>query len=94
MSTVEEKLGLLTFKNDHQSHISIPNPSVCVEKCKEKPCTKICPARVYDWDESGKKIIVGYENCIECGAARMLCPFDNIRWDPPRGGFGVSYKYG
>ena len=41
-----------------------------------------------------KKILVAYENCIECGAARMLCPYNNIEWHPPRGGFGVSYKFG
>ena len=94
MSTIEEKLGLLAFKNDHQSHISIPDPSICLAQCKDKPCTKVCPAKVYDWDESRKKIVIGYENCIECGAARMICPFQNIKWEPPRGGFGVSYKYG
>ena len=43
---------------------------------------------------SRKKLVVSYENCIECGAARMLCPYNNIEWHPPRGGFGVSYKYG
>ena len=94
MTSIEDKLGLLDFKSDHQSHISIPNPQTCLEKCMDKPCTKVCPAKVYVWEESQKKIVIGYENCIECGAARMLCPFDNIRWEPPRGGFGVNYKYG
>ena len=94
MSSVEEKLGLVSFKNDHQSHISIPNPSICLKQCKDKPCTKVCPAKVYEWVEPQKKIVIGYENCIECGAARMMCPFNNIKWEPPRGGFGVSYKFG
>lgn len=94
MVSVEEKLGTLTFKNDHQSHIQIADPKVCATQCKDKPCTTICPAKVYDWDESSQKIILGYENCIECGAARMLCPFNNIKWEMPRGGFGVAYKYG
>ena len=94
MSSIEEKLGSLTFKNDRQSHIAIPDPSICLTQCKDKPCTNVCPAKVYDWDQSQKKIVIGYENCIECGAARMICPFQNIKWEPPRGGFGVSYKYG
>ena len=94
MSSVEEKLGLLTFKNDHQSHIEIFDANICLTKCKDKPCTTVCPAKVYDWDESQKKIVLGYENCIECGAARMMCPYQNIKWEPPRGGFGVSYKFG
>jgi len=91
--TLEDKLGLLTYKNDHQSHIKIFDPKVCL-KCPNKPCVTGCPAGVYVWDEPQKKLIVSYENCIECGAARMLCPFNNIEWHPPRGGFGVSYKYG
>ncbi len=91
--TLEAKLGLLTYKNDHESHIKIMDPQVCL-KCPNKPCVTACPASVYTWDEEKKKIVVSYENCIECGAARMLCPFYNIDWHPPRGGFGVSYKYG
>jgi ferredoxin-like protein FixX len=55
---------------------------------------KGCPAKVYTWEEAQQKIVVGYENCIECGAARMICPFNNIQWEPPRGGFGVNYKFG
>jgi hypothetical protein len=38
-SNVEEKLGWLTYKNDHQSHITIGDPAVCLEKCEAKPCT-------------------------------------------------------
>ena len=91
--TVEEKLGLLTYKNDHQTHIKIMDQAVCL-KCPNKPCVTGCPAKVYEWDEAQKKTLVAYENCIECGAARMLCPYYNIEWNPPRGGFGVQYKYG
>jgi len=91
--SLDDKLGLLTYKNDHQSHIKIPDAKVCLD-CKNKPCISGCPAGVYTWDEDKKKILVAYENCVECGAARMLCPYANIEWDPPRGGFGVSYKYG
>jgi ferredoxin like protein len=90
---IEEKLGLLTYKNDHQTHIKIMDQNVCL-KCPNKPCVTACPAKVYEWDEVQKKTLVAYENCIECGAARMLCPFYNIEWVPPRGGFGVQYKYG
>jgi ferredoxin like protein len=91
--TLEDKLGLLTYKNDHQTHIKILEPQPCLG-CVNKPCVTACPAGVYAWDENQKKIIVSYENCIECGAARMLCPYSNIEWVPPRGGYGVAYKYG
>lgn len=95
---VDEKLGLLTYKADHaNAHIKITDASEkgpCVSECKSKPCTTICPAKVYSWEAAQKKIIVSYENCIECGACRMLCPFDNIACDWPRGGYGVQYKLG
>ncbi len=95
MSTnIEEKLGTLTYKTDNQSHITVDDPDVCLKKCPDKPCTTACPAQVYNWDPAQKKIIVSYENCIECGACRMICPFDNISCHWPRGGFGVQYKYG
>ena len=95
---VDEKLGWLTYKADHSfAHIKIKDGSAnapCVHDCKDKPCTYVCPAKVYNWEASQKKILVAYENCIECGACRMLCPFDNIACEWPRGGFGVQYKMG
>ena len=94
-ANVEEKLGFLTYKADHSfAHIKIKSDDPCRKECKTKPCTTGCPAKVYDWEEAQKKIIVAYENCIECGACRMLCPFDNIACEWPRGGFGVQYKLG
>ena len=91
---VDEKLGTLTYKADHHTHITIKSADVCAKKCDGKPCTTVCPAQVYRWETDQKKIIVSFENCIECGACRMLCPFDNIQCHWPRGGFGVQYKYG
>jgi ferredoxin like protein len=91
---VDEKLGSLTYKADHQAHITIKDNSTCLNKCHDKPCTTVCPAQVYQWEDGQKKLIVSFENCIECGACRMLCPFDNIQCHWPRGGFGVQYKYG
>ncbi|MBI4370325.1 MAG: 4Fe-4S dicluster domain-containing protein [Elusimicrobia bacterium] len=92
--SVDDRLGLLTYKNDHESHIKINNHDVCVNTCKDKPCTVLCPAAVYVWNGQAKQIKVQHENCIECGGCRMICPYHNIACDWPRGGFGVSYKYG
>lgn len=89
---IEDKLGLVTFKSDTQSHIHIVSPKPCLEECKDKPCTTACPADVYRWEDN--KIVVSYENCIECGGCRMICPFDNITCHWPRGGFGVKYRFG
>ena len=95
--SVETKLGTLEWKKSPEAHITLRDASAsapCVDRCHDKPCTKVCPAKVYEWEAAHKKIIVNYENCIECGACRMLCPFDNIQCDWPNGGMGVKYKYG
>lgn len=91
---IDERLGLIQFKNDHQTHIAIKDAHVCLNTCKDKPCAVLCPAAVYEWNEEKKKIIAQFENCIECGGCRMICPYLNIDCHWPRGGFGVSYKYG
>ncbi len=95
--SVEAKLGTLEWKKSPNAHIVLKDASQsapCVEKCQGRPCTTVCPAKVYEWEAAHKKVIVNYENCIECGACRMLCPFDNIKCDWPDGGFGVKYKFG
>ena len=91
---VEAKLGLVSWKKAPETHILIKDPSVCSTKCPDKPCTTVCPAKVYEWEESHKKLLVAYENCIECGACRMLCPFLNINCEWPGNGQGVQYKWG
>ena len=96
-TTVEAKLGTLEWKKQPEANIHLKNAgadSPCVTKCDSKPCTTVCPAKVYEWEADHKKVIVNYENCIECGACRMLCPFDNIKCVWPKGGFGVKYKFG
>ncbi|HEX4047816.1 MAG TPA: 4Fe-4S dicluster domain-containing protein [Elusimicrobiota bacterium] len=94
---VETKLGTLEWKKQPEANIHLKNSgadSPCVTKCDNKPCTTVCPAKVYEWEAAHKKVIVNYENCIECGACRMLCPWDNITCEWPGGGQGIKYKYG
>ncbi len=93
--TLEQKLYLLTYRHDRQSHISIRNPDVCRTTCGRawgRPCTTFCPAGVYAWD--GEKITASYENCVECTSCLTGCPYRNIDWRLPRGGFGVLYRTG
>jgi ferredoxin like protein len=91
---LEDKLFLLRFVPDEESHLIVVDQKVCYEKCEQKYCTNFCPAHVYAWDEKQSRIVVGYEDCVECGACRVSCPFGNIDWRYPRGGYGVSYKFG
>ncbi len=91
---LEDKLFLNHYRVDSIPHIKIKDPEACL-KCERHQCTVICPANVYKWDEGQRKIIVGWENCLEMGACMVACnEFDNIDMVYPRGGYGISYKYG
>lgn len=86
---IDDKLFLDRFLVDTIPHLTIKDQKVCIS-CAEKPCTKFCPASVYEWKTD--HTAVGYEGCLECGACRIGCPYGNIGWTYPRGGFGVQYR--
>ena len=87
--TLAEKLYLVRFKTDTESHLKV-DPAKC-KTCKDKKCIYICPAEVYKLDEKENNAI-SYEACLECGTCRIACEF--IDWRNPKGGFGVCYRYG
>lgn len=80
------------FIDEEQSHLWIKEHAVCA-RCRHKPCLDFCPVGVYTLDHDGK-IQVAYQACVECGSCRVGCPYNNIGWQLPRGGFGVAYKFG
>lgn len=95
--SVEEKLYLAKYRLDERPHLVIFDQAVC-KKCEEingspQPCMILCPANVYKWEDD-KKNIVSYDNCVECGACRIICPYTNIEWKYPRWGRGLSLRYG
>lgn len=94
MERLEDKLFLDRYKVDSTPHLSIRDPALCL-KCARKQCTLVCPSGVYRWDENLRKIVVGWENCMEIGACTVACnEFDNILMTYPKGGYGISYRFG
>ena len=85
--TIEEKLYVTRFRPDTESHIKT-NPDICF-LCKDKECTKFCPANVFAWSIQDDELIVGYENCLECGACKMGCPYETIEYVHPKAGYGI-----
>jgi ferredoxin like protein len=90
-SKVEPKLFLARYKRDDISHLTIKDNSVCL-KCTRKPCIIVCPADVYKFEED--RLIVSYDNCVECGSCFIICPYENIEFRYPRWGKGIGYRYG
>lgn len=89
---IDDKLATIKYTCDTESHL-IVNQDKC-RKCKKRFCTFICPANVYSWDSENKKMLVKFEDCLECGACRIACEKKNIDWKYPKAGYGVKFKLG
>ena len=85
-------MTLKYFIDEDEAHLWIKDHDVC-RRCEHKPCLYFCPASVYNLGNDGR-IQVAYQSCVECGSCRIGCPYKNIGWKWPRGGFGVAYKFG
>lgn len=85
-------LAVNETRPDRASHLEILDP----EKCKacEKPCIVVCPAHTYTWSGERDALVVNFDNCLECGTCRAVCPYSAIGWKNPIGGAGVCYRYG
>lgn len=82
-------------EEDQPSHLKIPDPVVCCEKCIPTygaPCTKFCPAQVYNLSDDGKSIRVDFANCLHCGTCEVKDPYRNIEWHLPEGDGGPRYQ--
>lgn len=87
---VDDKLAKVKYSPDSVPHL-VANQQKCL-KCKEKYCTIVCPAGVYEWDSANKVLLLKYENCLECGACRIACEKGAIDWKYPRASYGITYK--
>ncbi len=86
---MEDKLGLNKFTAFEKTHLKL-KPGVDPKVVEHK--LFICPAKVYELNDKGEAI-VSFENCLECGTCRVAAP-EELDWDYPQGGFGVTYKFG
>ncbi|WP_070120364.1 ferredoxin family protein [Bacillus marinisedimentorum] len=90
VQSIEEKQYLVRFRADKESHLHILDHEVCRD-CEDKACLSFCPGEVYKWE--GDRMQVGYEGCHECGSCRIACPHDNIKWEYPKGGHGIVFRF-
>ncbi len=89
---IDKNLYTLKYSPDSISHL-MPDIEQCT-LCINKPCTYICPAEVYEWNEEKRELIINYENCLECGACRICCERKSLKWRYPKGTKGVTFKQG
>jgi electron-transferring-flavoprotein dehydrogenase len=86
-------------EEDQPSHLLISDLSVCRERCTREfgnPCRSFCPADVYEIQEdisTGQRYPrLHPSNCLHCKACEIADPYGIIRWLPPEGGGGPSYR--
>lgn len=80
------------YLDEENAHIKVKDDATC-KTCKNEPCLDFCPANVFTKNSEGK-VMVSYQGCLECGSCRIACPYGNIDWVLPVGGYGVAYKFG
>ena len=88
----DEKLSTVKSNPQAESHL-VPTAEDC-KNCAEKACLYVCPAGVYEWNQTEQKLVVNHENCLECGACRIACTKQSLKWKYPDSGYGITYKQG
>ncbi|MBA3948573.1 MAG: electron transfer flavoprotein-ubiquinone oxidoreductase [Acidobacteria bacterium] len=83
---------------DQPSHLIVHDTDICRTRCREEygnPCTKFCPANVYEMVDdgpNGKRLQINASNCVHCKTCDIMDPYQIIDWVPPEGGEGPSYE--
>jgi len=87
-----------THEENQPCHLKIPNPDICMTECYEKfrsPCTRFCPAQVYELEEEAdgsRRLKLNPSNCLHCKTCEIKDPLENIIWTCPEGGGGPKYS--
>src|SRR5262245_42342233 len=85
-------------REDEPSHLIVHDLDICRTKCRVEfgnPCTRFCPANVYemvDDGQGGKKLHINASNCVHCKTCDIMDPYQIIDWVPPEGGEGPQYE--
>ncbi len=91
-------LAQTTHEEQQPVHLHVADTSVCADRCVREygnPCTRFCPAGVYemvDDGRGGKRLQINAANCVHCKACDIKDPYRLITWTTPEGGSGPNYR--
>ncbi|MEO8306749.1 MAG: electron transfer flavoprotein-ubiquinone oxidoreductase [Pseudomonadota bacterium] len=88
-----------TSHNEAQPvHLHVTDTLRCATQCATEfgnPCTRFCPASVYEMVDDGngaKRLQINAANCVHCKACDIKDPYGIITWTTPEGGSGPNYS--
>ena len=82
---------------DQPSHLLV-HTDVCSSICGPEyghPCTRFCPANVYEImreADGTPRLQINASNCVHCKTCDIMDPYAVITWVPPEGGGGPQYN--
>jgi electron-transferring-flavoprotein dehydrogenase len=82
---------------DQPSHLIVHDTDICQTRCRTEygnPCTRFCPANVYEMVDAGdgtRRLQINASNCVHCKTCDIMDPYQVIDWVPPEGGGGPQY---
>jgi electron-transferring-flavoprotein dehydrogenase len=82
---------------DQPSHLLV-HTDVCSSICGPEyghPCTRFCPANVYEIvheADGTPRLQINASNCVHCKTCDIMDPYGVITWVPPEGGGGPQYN--
>ena len=82
---------------DQPSHLLV-HTEVCSSICGPEyghPCTRFCPANVYEIareSDGTPRLQINASNCVHCKTCDIMDPYQVITWVPPEGGGGPQYN--
>lgn len=91
-------LGGQIHRDAQPNHLQILQPDLCATRCAEEygnPCTKFCPAGVYeilDLDKGAPRLQINSSHCIHCKTCDIKDPYQIINWVAPEGGSGPNHS--
>ena len=80
------------------AHLKVRDTTLCADRCAREygnPCTRFCPANVYEMVDDGaggKRLQINAANCVHCKACDIKDPYAVIDWTTPEGGSGPNYQ--
>lgn len=88
---LEDLLQRNVWDVDEDPHIEIPKDPEQQVGLPKKALVYLCPAGCYTM--VGDTVLFSYEGCFECGLCRVVSPEDKIKWEYPKSGKGIQFRF-